>query len=272
MSDYVLGTADVEAARLRLQHDVWRPYVHELWRRAGLTSGSRVADVGAGPGAATLDLADVVGTRGRVIAIERSARFVEALRSRALPNVEVVQADLMTDPIDAAGLDAAWCRWVACFVPSPATLVRRIAGLLRPGGVFISHEYVDYATWRLLPPRPEIEAFVAEVMASWRADGGEPDIARSLPALLDAHGFEVGHAVPRVFAAHPGDPMWRWPAAFVRGGVERLHDLGRVDRDWTRSVVQALDDAERDPRTIMVTPLVLEIIAVLSDRRGVLNS
>lgn len=262
MSDYVLGTDDGEAARLRLQHDVWRPYVHELWRRAGLTSGSHVVDIGAGPGAATLDLADLVGDRGRVVAVERSARFVDVLRRRAPPNVEVVQADLMTDPIDVNGLDAAWCRWVACFVSSPAALVRRIAGLLRPAGVFISHEYADYATWRLLPPRPEIEAFVAEVMASWRADGGEPDIARSLPALLGAQGFVVEHVTPRMFAARPGEPMWRWPAAFVRNGAERLRELGRVDDRWVRSVVQALDGAERDPRTIMLTPLVLEMIAV----------
>src|SRR5215831_18867732 len=159
MSDYVLGTDEAEAARLALQHDVWRPCVLDLWRRAGLTSGSRVADVGAGPGAATLDLADLVGDRGRVVAIERSARFVEVLRRRAPSNVDVVQADLMTHPVGVVGLDAAWCRWVACFVPSPATLARRIAELLRPGGVFISHEYVDYASWRLLPGRPELDAF-----------------------------------------------------------------------------------------------------------------
>jgi SAM-dependent methyltransferase len=236
--------------------------VLELWRRAGLTIGSRVADVGAGPGAATLDLADVVGDRGRVMAIERSARFVDVLRRRAPPNVEVVHADLMTDPVDVTGLDAAWCRWVACFVPSPATLVRRVAGMLRPGGVFISHEYVDYASWRLLPSCPEIEVFVAEVMASWRENGGEPDIARSLPALLAAHGLVVEHVTPRVFAARPGEPMWRWPAAFVRSGAERLRELGRVDDRWVRSVVQALDDAERDPQAVMLTPLVLEVIAV----------
>jgi phytoene dehydrogenase-like protein len=104
--------------------------------------------------------------------------------------------------------------------------------------------------------------FVAEVMASWRENGGEPDIARSLPALLAAHGLVVEHVTPRVFAARPGEPMWRWPAAFVRSGAERLRELGRVDDRWVRSVVQALDDAERDPQAVMLTPLVLEVIAV----------
>ncbi len=76
-SDYVLGTNDEELDRLGLQHRVWRPIVLECWRRAGITFGSRVIDVGAGPGYATVDLAELVGPTVEVFAIERSARFLE---------------------------------------------------------------------------------------------------------------------------------------------------------------------------------------------------
>jgi SAM-dependent methyltransferase len=196
-----------------------------------------------------------------VLAVERSARFAEAARRRASPPLEVAQMDLMAGPIEAGPFDAAWCRWVACFVASPSLLVERIARVLRPGGRLIMHEYVDYAAWRLVPSRPRFEAFVAEVMASWRDAGGEPDIVRSLPEILSSNGLVIRHATPLVFAARPGQPMWRWPAAFVRSGAARLHALGRVDRAWVDSVVQTLDDAERDPDAIMVTPFVLELIA-----------
>jgi hypothetical protein len=53
-------------------------------------------------------------------------------------------------------------------------------------------------------------------MASWRATGGEPDIARDLPMLLRKTGFRV---------------------------------------------VEALNAAEADDRSLMVTPMVLEILA-----------
>ena len=46
-ADYVLGTHDEEVARLGLQHRVWRPNAADCWRRAGITIGSRVVDVGA---------------------------------------------------------------------------------------------------------------------------------------------------------------------------------------------------------------------------------
>lgn len=60
-TDYVLGTHADEVARLGLQHRVWRSVVTECWERVGLTNGWRVIDVGAGPGYATADLAEIVG-------------------------------------------------------------------------------------------------------------------------------------------------------------------------------------------------------------------
>ena len=71
--DYVLGTHDEEVARLGLQHRVWRPVASDCWRRAGITIGSRVLDVGSGPGYATIDLAEIVGPTGEVLGVERSA-------------------------------------------------------------------------------------------------------------------------------------------------------------------------------------------------------
>src|SRR5205809_4569231 len=97
--DYVLGTHDEELARLGLQHRVWRPVVLACWEKAGITVGSRVLDVGAGPGYATVDLAEIVGPTGEVVATERSNKFVrsmeEACRARSLMNVRIHELDLM---------------------------------------------------------------------------------------------------------------------------------------------------------------------------------
>src|SRR5438105_8560478 len=76
--DYVLGTHNEELARLGLQHRVWRPVVLDCWQRAGITIGKRVLDVGAGPGYATVDLAEIVGPTGEVVALERSETFIRA--------------------------------------------------------------------------------------------------------------------------------------------------------------------------------------------------
>ena len=65
--EYVLGTHDEEIARLRLQHRVWRPRATDAWLRAGFTTGQTLIDLGCGPGYASIDLAEIVGSSGRII-------------------------------------------------------------------------------------------------------------------------------------------------------------------------------------------------------------
>jgi ubiquinone/menaquinone biosynthesis C-methylase UbiE len=77
-TSYLLGTHAEELERLRFQHDLWRPQALAAWQRAGLAPGDRVLDVGAGPGFAALDLARLVGPKGRVLGLELSPDYVHA--------------------------------------------------------------------------------------------------------------------------------------------------------------------------------------------------
>lgn len=263
--DYFLGTHDEELSRLGLQHRVWQPTVLECWKRAGITMGSRVLDVGAGPGFATADLADIVGPTGSVTALERSARFVEAGRrlmaSRGYAHVDWHEIDLMTDALPGADYDASWCRWVACFVSSPSLLLDKIAAAIRPGGVAIFHEYLQYESFSHVPPRPRQREFAAQVVKGWRAAGGEPDVAAPVLRLLEARGFAIRDRIARVFCIRPQDEMWQWPASFVKLHLDQQTALGSIEAAWAESVRREWAEAEADPATLMVTPMVLEIVA-----------
>ncbi len=267
--DYLLGTHDEELIRLGLQHRVWRPVVLECWKRAGITNGKRVLDVGAGPGYAAMDLAEIVGPKGEVVALERSAKFVAAAavasHQRKLGNLRARQLDLMESEVPEREFDFSWCRWVLCFVSEPELLVRKIAGALREGGVAIFHEYVEYKTWSFLPPRPIHGKFVEAVMKSWRASGGEPDIGKQLPALLGSNGFSVRSMTPHVFAITPRDEMWKWPATFIQSGAERMKELGQINGAFATQLRDEFATAEKEPETVMLTPLVLEVIAALEN-------
>jgi SAM-dependent methyltransferase len=266
--DYVLGTHDAEIERLGLQHRVWRPRAADAWRRAGFGSGQTLLDVGCGPGWASLDLAEIAGPAGRVIAIDRSRRFLGALetaaRSRGLAQLATLELDLDESPLPEFGADGAWSRWVYAFVRDPKRLLARVAAALRPGGTMVLHEYVDYRGWRLSTRPPEFEAFVSQVMASWREGGGEPDIGIALPGWLAELGFEIRTLAPLVDTVRPGDFVAEWPRAFVNVGLERLVDLGRVTSEQAAEVRRAWAEWERTPGAFQVTPPVIEIIAVKS--------
>lgn len=262
--DYVLGTHDAEIERLGLQHRVWRPRALDAWRRAGITVGQTVADIGAGPGFATEDLAEIVGPSGRVIAIERSARFLAALRARTdrvgLANVTAIEGDLLEVGPGEATADALWCRWVLCFVADPRAALRAMLAMLKPGGVAVFHEYADYRAWRFAPRRPALEHYVDAVMASWRATGGEPDIALDLAGWLAEEGFAV-EVRPIIDVVPPASFVWQWPASFVESGSARLVELGYLGTDEAHAVRRELAAATADTGALMVTPLVLELIA-----------
>ncbi len=264
--DYVLGTHDEEVERLALQHRVWRPLTLDAWRRAGFTVGQTLLDIGCGPGHASVDLAEIVGPLGKVVAVDRSRRFLDVLegtrRSRGLEHIETREADLDDATLPAAVADGAYARWVFAFVQRPRELLARVKTALKSRGVLVLHEYFDYSTWRLAPRCLEIEEFVEVVMATWRESGGEPDVGLDLPRWLSELGFETRSIRPIIDVVPASHFVWQWPRAFIDVGLRRLVDLGHLSTDRAREIWKAFADVEAAPHSLMITPAVLEIIAV----------
>src|SRR5688572_11013066 len=158
VDEYILGTDREELERLRFQHQVWVKEAYALFEEAGLRAGQRVLDLGCGPGYTTFELAHVVGPRGRVIARDVSARFLAALeRERArlgLPQVEPSLGPVEELALPDGALDAAYARWLFCWLADPLPALQRVARALKPGGVLCLQEYVDWGAMRLMPDGP----------------------------------------------------------------------------------------------------------------------
>lgn len=101
-------------------------------------------------------------------------------------------------------------------------------------------------------------------MKSWRAAGGEPNVAIQFPALFHKAGLEIIAVHPRILTVSPRNDVWQWPASFIEINLTRLSELGRVTEEWCESVRREFRAAAADPTTLFTTPLFLEIIA----RRG----
>lgn len=270
--EYVLGTHDPERDRLAAQHALWIDEARRAWRAAGISRGSRVLDIGCGPGLAIEALLAEVGPEGRVAGVEISPDFVAQARERAAragrphPDTDVRAFDLMSAPLPAdlrGAFDATWCRWVAMFVRDPAMLARAAAAALRPGGMAVFHEYVDYGTYALCPDGPRTREFVERAAQSYARDGGDAHVGRRLPALLEAAGLRVTALRPIARTARPDDPLWHWPAGFIRTFAPRLVQHGIGDEAWLAALLAEVDAAERGnvPGAFFVAPTVLEVVA-----------
>ncbi|NND76814.1 MAG: class I SAM-dependent methyltransferase [Flavobacteriales bacterium] len=261
--DYVLGTHDDELERLGLQHSVWRQHVLACWDKAGVTRGDKVLDVGAGPGYASADLAEIVGEPGKVVAVERSRKYLDHLiRMNEIRGLDIKahEIDLMEDEIPEGDFDHSWCRWVNSFVPNRKTLIEKIHKALKPGGVACFHEYIDYEAFRFAPVSGPLEDFKWKVVQSWRESGGETNVALQLMEIIPNMGFEIVDTKSLSFSVSPADYMWQWPYSFVKINIERMKDLGFMNEEEALAAHSDIVSLNKNPNSIFITPTVLEII------------
>ncbi len=119
---------------------------HVALIRAGVEGvGPRWLELGAGEGAFTLALADVLGPGGTILAMDRDARaldFATAAVRRRFPGViiEPVPGDFTVD-IRGPAHDGVVAANSLHFVSDRATTLASIKQVLRPGGHLVIVEY-----------------------------------------------------------------------------------------------------------------------------------
>ncbi len=276
--EYVLGTGQDELDRLGLQHRLWSDAAHAAWRLARIQPGSRVLDVGCGPGYAAMDIAQLVAPTGEVVGVDESPNFIAYLndqaKSRRLAHTTGVQGDVQNLPsvLAAANLapqasrpeplfDVAYARWVLCFVPRPQDVVTGVAQLLKPGGRFVVHDYFNYATMTTAPRRSSHDKAVAATIKSWKDRGGDPDICGRLPQLMKAAGLRVTHIVVHQRTARKGDSMLHWPVVWWRTYTPKLVQMGYLMQSDADELLRDLAEIERSDTDYVLVPPVFEIVA-----------
>lgn len=260
--DYILGTHDEELQRLGLQHQLWRGQAYALWERARFAPGKTILDVGCGPGFGTLDLAQLVGPGGRVVAVDVSAKFLDYLRQRVPSNVEVQQSDVQEMQIGSARFDGAYARWVLCFVPRPQDVIDRVAASLKPGGTFAIQDYYNYAALKLAPKSAAFDRVVRAVNDSWRLSGGDPDVGCGFPEMLTRAGLRITYMEPILRLATPRDPLWQWPHSFFKIFVPSLVQMEVLTADDQREFERDWQAHCNDPNAFFTSPPMIEVVAV----------
>jgi SAM-dependent methyltransferase len=264
--EYALGTNDAEIVRLGLQHKMWSAAAFSIWERAGIRAGHTVLDLGCGPGYTSRDLAGIVTPKGKVVAVDESARFIEHLKARpkswAEAAIDARIGDVQQLDLPADSLDAAYQRWVLCFVKDPEAVIRGVAAALKPGGVFVSQDYLHYEGILLAPPSKPFERFVSVVADAWRGRGGDTEIGMRLPAILARHGMKTVEISPLHRIARPGSPLWTWPTIFIETYGPKLVEEGRLTPAEHEALVADWNARASDPSAYFVSPPMVDIIAV----------
>jgi ubiquinone/menaquinone biosynthesis C-methylase UbiE len=238
-STYVMGHDDRERRRLSLQASILNPLSEQLLRRAGVSAGLRVLDIGCGVGELSMVAARLVGRRGSVTGIDIDegalALAAERARGQGFDHVSFVHSDVATYRAQAS-YDAVIGRHILIHTPDPRIVVGMAHSLLNAGGVAVFQEYDFSVVHRPFPEAPLYER-TFEIFREFFAKAAHGNIGTRLFQLL----IDAGFRSPECRVEYPLDggadsPFYEWVAESFRSILPRAAALGLVRSDEVVSV------------------------------------
>jgi ubiquinone/menaquinone biosynthesis C-methylase UbiE len=216
--DYALGYTNAEHDRLIRQAARIEPILERLFREAGIGPGQRVLDLGSGVGDVAMLAARLVGPSGEVVGIERDPCSIAVAKARSAEagfrNISFTQTDASQIVSDKL-FDAAIGRFILMFLPDPASVLRSLSRLVRPGGVLAFQE----PSWAPFLTRaatlPLWSGVVSSIHETFLRSGVNPEMGPDLYRIFQ----EIGMPAPAMHMEIP---------------------LGS-DADFTRVVCEVLD-------------------------------
>ena len=264
---YPFGYSRKEMERLRSQHRIWAEDNRRLLARAGFSAGATLVDLGCGPGYTTLELANIVGPKGRIIAVDRdSKRSLQLLKERSaaagLLNIETRAGDLETFDLPDRSVDGVYGRWVLMYLPerTVGSIIARLARWLRPGGVCTLAEICNYRHIHIHPPCDHLPVVAEALIQAVKGNRGcNPEIGNTLPGLLNSAGLEVElNVVTKTVRATTSG--WQWPDALFRDHLPGLVAEGYLNRGVLDAFFKEWEQRSKDPEALFFGSPVMEVI------------
>jgi ubiquinone/menaquinone biosynthesis C-methylase UbiE len=154
---------------------------------------ARVLEVGCGTGAMTRSLARRDDFSGKAIGVDQSRPFIDAARRLATDenvgnraDFRVGDAHLLDFP--DASFDAVFAHTLISHVTDPATVLREMVRVVRPGGMVAIFDG-DYASLTYALPDHEFGQRMDAALAT--ASFNNPRVMRELPRLMPELGLEM---------------------------------------------------------------------------------
>lgn len=230
---YVLGHASNELERLNFQSRMLQPLTTRMLLAANICPGMRILDLGCGTGGVSLLAADLVGSNGAVVGIDRSDKAIASARACAeavgIRNAEFITCSL-EEFDEQEGFDMVTGRYVLCHQPDAVIFLRRAARFVRPGGAIAFHE-VDLARHTAsMPSVPLWDMVVAEVLTRFQRACPEYNVAQKLVKTFVSAGLpvpEMSYELP--VGGGADSPLCTWITETLRSMSDNTRETGLPD-------------------------------------------
>jgi SAM-dependent methyltransferase len=250
-SDYALALSPAELARYRYMAARAREEEAADWAAAGIVPGARVGDVGCGPCAIAVAMAEAVGPAGAVDAVDREPAAIamaeQVIAAAGVSNVRPRLGGAEDTGLPAGSYDTVVLRHVLAHNGGrEEAITSHLATLVRPGGwVYVLD--IDISGAGPQPDYPVLAELEERYRAFHLARGNDLLVGLRLESLLRAAGLvDVrGRRWKSIVHIPPGirPPAWAAVPAMLAAGFVSAEDVKRFD-----TALSEIDTAPKRPR------------------------
>ncbi|MEM7172224.1 MAG: methyltransferase domain-containing protein [Pseudomonadota bacterium] len=254
-SEYIHGSSPEEQSRLSLLNDLLN---EACLKELKLQPGEKVLDLGCGLGQFTRLMARTVGSKGKVIGIERDQdqiRQAQELADQAQESSLAAfrQGDALDLPLaesEWGTFDAAHARFLLEHVSHPSDVIEQMARSLRPGGrvIVIDDDHGDFRPW---PEPPGFHPLWQAYVRSYERLGNDPYVGRRLVSLLQEAGLTSLRNGCVFFGGCAGNESFQATAdnliAALEGAEDTIFSAGLLDEESFRKGIEGLQQWKENP-------------------------
>ncbi|MBP6985196.1 MAG: methyltransferase domain-containing protein [Alphaproteobacteria bacterium] len=242
---YSLATGKSGSQRLDAQHKLMSELGYKQLEKAGLSEGQTVWDIGCGNGAMTVYLAQKVGNKGHVYAIDISDAQIKIAREKVsaegLTNVTFIHGDIRTQKdLPSGKADLVYMRLVLMHVNDPASVIVVIKNLLKEGGVAVSQESIMKTIYSS-SDNPVFKEYMQTLLALGNKLGVDYNVGEKLGLLYEQAGFvrvQIDYRQQKLSVAQMKELLSKgieWKNRAIEAGVttsERMAVIERTIKEW----------------------------------------
>lgn len=208
-----------------------------------LQPGTRVLDVGSGPGTITVDFARIVAP-GQVVGMDAEADIVAKARALGVEagasNLEFQVGDAYALAVADDSFDVVHTSQTLHHLARPAEALREFGRVAGPEGLVAARE-VDYEGVIWYPEIPALQTWIDVYLQVHRSHGGEPSAGRHLKAWAREAGFTRVQVTGSVWVFESAEERAWWGGSWAERAVASKFATDAVERGFaTRETLEEI--------------------------------
>ncbi len=261
--DYAISGGIEGKSRLNILASVLHPYTQTLLEQMGLQPGAAFLDSGCGGGNVAIMAAKMVGSTGKVTAIDFDPEIIRLAEiDREHEKLEQLSFQVKSSyDIDYNNVfDFSYARFLLSHLKDPLAALLRMKEAVKPGGKIIVED-VHFSGHFCYPRHDVFSRYLELYTAAVAHRGGNAELGPELPGLFHRAGikdvrFEV---IQPCFDQGEGKWMGYITLARIRDAVveAQLADTQELDR-----LLQQFEEFTSRPDTILSLPRIFRVWGV----------